>query len=252
PVWFNAWQYEKEKHFALIPLLNTIADTVEKFDASREDYKQDCKKLSGTFNEIGLAFLRSSSDIVSLILPGYVGGVLKAIIDAGATGLNKSYDKIVKDVNDSLYFKGLDQIKADMVKMIDKYPPFRIVVFIDDLDRCSPSKMLEVFESTKVFLDIDGFIFVLGISYNIIVERIEKTENLDDGNEYLKKLIELPIFLPSWSNGKLDELIQLQFEKIREKQKSQKYGENELKKHGQNKLEMRLSELKVLIENDQD
>ena len=30
----------------------------------------------------------------------------------------------------------------------------RILVFIDDLDRCSPKTTLEVFESIKAFLDI--------------------------------------------------------------------------------------------------
>ena len=37
-----------------------------------------------------------------------------------------------------------------------------IVVFIDDLDRCSSATILEVFEAIKLYLDAPGFVFVLG------------------------------------------------------------------------------------------
>lgn len=33
---------------------------------------------------------------------------------------------------------------------------YRIVVFIDDLDTCSPDRALEVLESVKSFFDMEG------------------------------------------------------------------------------------------------
>ncbi len=39
----------------------------------------------------------------------------------------------------------------------------RLVVFVDDLDRCLPEKAVEVLEAVKLFLDVEGFIFVMGV-----------------------------------------------------------------------------------------
>src|SRR5206468_10942273 len=39
----------------------------------------------------------------------------------------------------------------------------RIVVFVDDLDRCLPESALQVLESMKLFFDLDGFVFVVGL-----------------------------------------------------------------------------------------
>lgn len=40
---------------------------------------------------------------------------------------------------------------------------FKIVIFIDDLDRCTPGRALEILESIKTFFDIEGIICVIGM-----------------------------------------------------------------------------------------
>ena len=54
-------------------------------------------------------------------------------------------------------------------------PNSRIVVFIDDLDRCMPEKAVEVLESIKTFFDIEGMIYVIGMdSPNDVVDQWAK------------------------------------------------------------------------------
>ena len=81
-------------------------------------------------------------------------------------------DLLSKVDKDTIYFEGLQKIKEEMRKISHTH---RIVIFIDDLDRCNAKKALEVFESTKAFLDIEGFIFIIGLSidalYKIITRR---------------------------------------------------------------------------------
>ena len=43
----------------------------------------------------------------------------------------------------------------------------RIVVFIDDLDRCLPANALDVLESMKLFFDVEGFVFIVGLDHAI-------------------------------------------------------------------------------------
>ncbi len=60
-----------------------------------------------------------------------------------------------------------DHLKAEVEKVY-KSTNFKIVVFIDDLDRGVPEKALEVLESIKIFFDITGMIFVIGMDIDSI------------------------------------------------------------------------------------
>ena len=54
---------------------------------------------------------------------------------------------------ETVYFDGIEKIRQEMEKIV-RTTNKRILVFIHDLDRCSPKTTLEVFESIKAFLDI--------------------------------------------------------------------------------------------------
>jgi formylglycine-generating enzyme required for sulfatase activity len=86
----------------------------------------------------------------------------------------------------------------------------RLIVFVDDLDRCLPEKAIEILEAIKLFLHVPQTIFVLGMDREIVRRGIEShygTYLRDDGKErpdlpingdsYLQKLIQLPFNLPS-------------------------------------------------------
>ena len=72
---------------------------------------------------------------------------------------------------------------------------------------------MEVLESIKVFLDIDGFIFVMGLSHNKISQLItayykEKYKELKiEGDQYLKKIIQIPINLSVWNTDDIEKLV---------------------------------------------
>ncbi|RME96766.1 MAG: hypothetical protein D6768_21180, partial [Chloroflexi bacterium] len=48
----------------------------------------------------------------------------------------------------------------------------KLVVFIDDLDRCLPEKAIEVLEAIKLFLDVEGCLFLLGVDRGVIEQGI--------------------------------------------------------------------------------
>jgi hypothetical protein len=83
---------------------------------------------------------------------------------------------------------------------------FRLVIFIDDLDRCTPERALEILESIKTFFDIEGIVFVLGIDPSTI-DPIIKTkygvESKIDGMKYLQKMVQLSYPMPLWNPPQL-------------------------------------------------
>jgi predicted KAP-like P-loop ATPase len=101
-------------------------------------------------------------------------------------------------------------LKLSYDKIRNKDAAKRIVVFIDDLDRCSPLKTLEVFESIKVFLGIVGIIYVIGLSHETVSKLISLQYGASGitGEQYVKKMIQIPISLPKWNSYDIVALIQ--------------------------------------------
>jgi hypothetical protein len=50
----------------------------------------------------------------------------------------------------------------------------RIVVFIDDLDRLLPQKAVDFLESLKLFLDIEGCVYVLACDYQVVTQGLKQ------------------------------------------------------------------------------
>lgn len=84
----------------------------------------------------------------------------------------------------------------------------RIVLFIDDLDRCEHQKAVEVLQAIMLLLaDRDGspFVIFLGIDARVMVRAVE--EHYGDvlvkaginGYEYLDKIVQVPFVIPSAS-----------------------------------------------------
>jgi len=164
PIWFNAWRCEREKVFAIIPLLQLLVSEI-KDDSLKKKFIEILKSLQLKFS-----------------LPG------GAELSAGGVSQTQ--------VEEDLYYAELDAIETSL-KETDK----KIVVFIDDLDRCAPDKILEVLESTKVFLDIKGFVYVLGLNSEVVVKAIEqKYKDMGiNGEDYLEKIVQIPFRIPDWN-----------------------------------------------------
>jgi hypothetical protein len=118
------------------------------------------------------------------------------------------------------FHQGLTELVQELVTALDR----RLVVFIDDLDRCLPEQAIGVLEALKVFLDIRGCVFVLGVDREIIERGIRvryKEFALSDAatgvlpsaernslqkatiggfpvaeRDYLEKIVQVPFALP--------------------------------------------------------
>ena len=190
---FNAWRYEREEQFATIAMMNAIATEMiknKKFEGIGKDIKKILEGISGVFvNTMTTRIMKQPLDEVrKKIFP-------KEKFLNSATG-------------NTIYSDKMNTIFNEMKKIIKNIKGAKIVVFVDDLDRCLPWNALEVLESIKVFLDVEGFVYVLGISHDTISKTIEHFhEGLGaKGSEYIKKIIQVPITLPSWENSGLNDV----------------------------------------------
>jgi len=205
PVRFETWRYEREEQFALIPLLKTIAFALP-------DEKQ-FQPLKQKLKRGAISFLKKTPDIVSSIISKYsedAGKITQEAIDSFRKEFSSKLELLAEVDKDTLYFDGFEDIQKELKDIRQKNRAFRIVVFVDDLDRCSPKKTLEVLESIKVFLGMEGFVYVIGLSHDIVTKLIDigYKETGVKGEQYIKKMIQIPITLPKWDNKDIIKLIQ--------------------------------------------
>jgi hypothetical protein len=98
-----------------------------------------------------------------------------------------------------------------------------LVVLVDDLDRCTPERLLENLEAIKLFLAVDHTAFVIGADPRIVEHAIRfryaerATHNIDRGEtdrlviDYLEKLVQLPYTLPRLSPSEIESYMTLLF-----------------------------------------
>ncbi|MCF6283221.1 MAG: KAP family NTPase [Candidatus Polarisedimenticolaceae bacterium] len=71
--------------------------------------------------------------------------------------------------------EGLRTFEKDLENRLDDYLHHdgRLIIYIDDLDRCSPEHAVEIIEAVNLFLETRRCIFVLGMDYKLISSSIE-------------------------------------------------------------------------------
>lgn len=227
-VWFNAWKYDKEDSLWRALILNLLFAVRSKIKDNEStealDYLEsmlyqsfDIEKTGGVkidLLNLGGIFTKGAVQLGLSFIPG--GTLLnKFIEEVQKNGANALTDEFTQSIHRERSKIHIEQIRS-LEKFEDKFKiliqsyiaPGRLVVFIDDLDRCLPEKAIEVLEAIKLFLDIPNCVFVLGIDQGVIsrgVEirykefsqmRDEQSNNLIDGEKYLEKIIQLPFQIP--------------------------------------------------------
>lgn len=99
-----------------------------------------------------------------------------------------------------------------------------LVIMVDDLDRCTPQRIIENLEAIKLFLNVDNTAFVIGADPRIVRHAIAVTYSPDQmrGQEdseapeslitdYLEKLIQIPYRLPRLSPAEVETYMTLLF-----------------------------------------
>jgi hypothetical protein len=100
----------------------------------------------------------------------------------------------------------LGAILADMQAMVPgSEPPIRrIVLYVDDLDRCPPARVVEVLESVLLLLAFPLFVVVVGVDIRwvsqALLERYPRqlagTRGIAAPIDYLEKVFQIPFWLP--------------------------------------------------------
>lgn len=203
---FNGWQYESYET-AKYSLMQVLLDSMEKYLSEQRDAFEKLDILMRRVNllKVGVLLLKkytwdSIPDKIKEKFPSAED--LKQCIDVDDV---EKFKKEFENAHTSLFVSKFRRLFESIVKEAEFDS---IIVYIDDLDRCSSEKMIECIEAIKLFLNVTNTAFVLGADERM-VERaikdhypeIEKDKRLicSPFSDYLEKLIQIPYRLPRLS-----------------------------------------------------
>ncbi len=103
--------------------------------------------------------------------------------------------KRIKDLSERK--KSLSAMKA-LLKGAVEESGGKLVVFVDELDRCSPAYAIRFLERIKHLFDVDGVVFVLLWNRTQIQQAVKVFYGQDtDGLMYLDRFVDYPVQLPN-------------------------------------------------------
>ena len=114
-----------------------------------------------------------------------------------------NYEDFIRDEAGGTLPGQFQQFRQQFRELIQTASISKLVVLVDDLDRCLPQTVIEILEAIRLFLFVEGTTFVLSADEHLIeyaarkhfpdlpVDRTEYTRN------YLEKLVQIPFRLPS-------------------------------------------------------
>jgi iron(II)-dependent oxidoreductase len=200
-VWFDVWKYAGEDQI-LAALLRVIVEEMRrdgfwnKIKAEIKGPKKEELKWLDLFTSALTQF--ASAGTYNLNLPDFKVDTPLKEASAFFDYFDESFKRLLAAWLGEQLIGGAEIDEAKGV----------LVIFIDDLDRCLPKKIIEVLEAVKLFLDKTGCIFVLAAHTDIIREAVKKhyiEEGLKepDANDYLDKFIQLRFDLPPASEDEM-------------------------------------------------
>jgi hypothetical protein len=126
-----------------------------------------------------------------------------ARVGAAALGKDKAVDATFALVSRWLKYDG-PQMRAIQKKVKGR----RLVVLIDDLDRCAPDLLPQLLLSVRELLDLPGFTFVLAFDDEIVARAlIDENPAWSDGSNFLEKILDFRFHLPSITEKQKERLV---------------------------------------------
>ena len=114
--------------------------------------------------------------------------------------------------------KDIETVHSALRAAAGNKPTPRVVVFIDDLDRCPNDKIIDILQALNLILGKSGFFVVLGVASGMLLEAIrvhyqkEKLKSHKDfAHQYLEKIIQLSFRLPTQQAAQQTQLIAQMF-----------------------------------------
>ena len=244
-VYFDGWSFESfdDAKMALIQGIVDALENEERFFAKVKDNAEGAydalksafaklrksinwmRALKITFKTIVPIATAASTGGASLIIPLLLDAFKEHKDELGELLTGDKAEQFLKDTinaeDEEKKYEAVREFRKDFEDLIKKSKQGKIVILIDDLDRCLPRHIIENLEAIKLFLDVPKTAFVIAADSFIVSNAIkseykdiiaaagDKERNI--GDAYMEKFIQLPYKIPALSPKEVETYVTLLF-----------------------------------------
>jgi predicted KAP-like P-loop ATPase len=221
---FNGWLFEGYEDAKTVLMGRIIDEIISKRTLTEKAIKFAAKllkkidwiKVAGATMKYGAGFMAA----------GAAGVALVGAHETVKKHTEEDYAKYIKDKKDTgkdpdeTLRSNLQEFHHNFEELITETKLKKIIVFIDDLDRCSPDTIIGTLEAIKLFLFTKNTAFVIGADERLIKYAVRRRfpevpgDIIEIGRDYLEKLIQYPVRIPPLSTSEMATYINLLFSKL--------------------------------------
>lgn len=169
---FDAWRYGRNPN-VIVPLLHEIEESLSRVGGKDPLWKSVGRGLRAVTAEMSL-----SAGFFS-VSGGAIGSAYDAFSDSSQRRRAEVPHYRLTEIGEDLTAGGK-----------------RIIVLVDDLDRCAPDSIIQVLEAMHVLTDVQGFVFVLALDYDVLISAVEARYPDVDAALFIEKIIQIPFWIP--------------------------------------------------------
>ncbi len=208
----NSWMfegYDDAKSAIMESLLRALLDNQPAF----EKLKDKVKTLIGRIN-----FIRLGATVIKHGVPLAMSAINPAVATISVAQyltedkrkeLVEDFKEVWKEKkdDDNTTVENIRLFRKEFGELIDQSKIRNLVVMIDDLDRCTPERVIETLEAVKLFLSVPKTTFIIAIDTQVIKYSVEikypkiSEDTIRFSDNYIEKIIQLPINIPELSEA---------------------------------------------------
>lgn len=197
---FNPWKYDRRDevwHALIQTVLDEIAAQLQSEALKAPDRRAEVERTLARVAKLSKA-------AAWLVTRNAVGLFSKGLLTPADT------DALLAEWQESgtASYRHVNHFEAEFRQVVNEFTnDGRLVVLIDDLDRCTPHAAVTVLDSLKLFLGEASCVFVLAMDYQMICDAVATHMGGDfatqqngipaRGRQYLEKLVQFPYHLPA-------------------------------------------------------
>jgi molybdopterin-guanine dinucleotide biosynthesis protein len=158
-VWFDAWRYQNESS-PIVALLQEMRRQFSLMKMVREKFEK--------FSTVALQYTLEGLTNIGKVIGFEAMPSTEKLQKFGEAWEALNYQQLMQ--SDSIR----NHLHSTIMALLPGGDGTRVVVFIDDLDRCNPKAAFKLLEGLKIYLNLRNCVFVLGMNENILIDAIRE------------------------------------------------------------------------------
>lgn len=224
-LWFNGWLFEGYDQTKSSLMERLVSELLAKRRTSNQVKQLAIRlfrrinwlRVAGTTLKVGGAFALGGPPMAAVAAAPDLAELAKKVGESLETVDEDLLENNLKECQAETFSRNIEGFREDFQALLKEANIERLVVIIDDLDRCLPPTVIQTLEAIKLFLSVGNVAFVIGADERLVQYAVRQRfpelpgDRADVGRDYLEKLIQYPIRIPSLSRSEVQSYVALLF-----------------------------------------